>query len=103
MSDKNKGNKFDYKVNNRQAMTDCFANLVKKGYNPKYREYKFTIRKRGDTYVTSSARLLFKIVASIYNPFSVKTLVAVLFFVETFVDENFDRKSVNSSSVNLNM
>ena len=50
-----------------------------------------------------NARLLFKMVASIYKPFSVNTLGIVRLLVETFVDEIFDRKSPNSSEVNVNI
>ncbi len=42
--------------------------------------------------------LLLRIVARIYNPFFVNTFVGVRLFADTFVDENFDRKS-NSSSI----
>ena len=48
----------------------------------------------------SVALLLFKIVASIYNPFSVKTLGRVLLLVDHFAVENFDRKTADSSKVN---
>lgn len=41
--------------------------------------------------------MLFKIVANIYNPFSVKTLGSDRLLEESFVDENFDRKAAASS------
>lgn len=47
--------------------------------------------------VTFNALLLFKIVANIYNPFSVKTLGSDRLLEESFVDENFDRKTAASS------
>ena len=50
--------------------------------------------------VAEVARSLFRTVASIYKPFSVKAFVAVLLFGDTFVVEIFDRKSRNSLSVN---
>lgn len=53
--------------------------------------------------VTFSAFLLFKIVASIYNPFSVKTLGSTLLLEETFVVENFDRKTSDSSEDKTNI
>ncbi len=45
--------------------------------------------------VASTACVLFRIVASMYKPFSVNALGSPLLFVN-FVVENFDRKSENS-------
>ena len=47
--------------------------------------------------------LLLRIVARIYNPFFVNTFVGVRLFADTFVDENFDRKSNSSSGFNSNI
>ncbi len=53
--------------------------------------------------VTFNALLLFRIVASIYNPFSVKTFGSILLLEETFVVENFDRKISDSSDDKTNI
>ena len=49
-------------------------------------------------YPVKVVTLLFRIVASMYNPFSVKAFGNALVFAN-FVVENFDRKSTNSLSL----
>ena len=53
--------------------------------------------------VTSTAFLLFKMVANIYNPFSVKTLGCTRDLLENFVVEIFDRKNATSFGVSSNI
>lgn len=53
--------------------------------------------------VASSALLDLRMVASIYRPRSVKTLVVLRLFEDTFVVKIFDRKSFNSLLLNSNI
>ena len=51
--------------------------------------------------VVFTAILLFKIVASMYSPFSVNTLGIALLFEEKFADEIFDRKNFSLCRIEL--
>lgn len=53
--------------------------------------------------VASSALLDLRMVASIYRPRSVKTLVVLRLFEDTFVVKIFDSKSFNSLLLNSNI